>query len=193
MNWSKLEIYLLIGGFVIAIAGNQLAVPILTSVGLGIVALAIVLVGLQAVITRKMEWAIKWYSHETYQGFAAIALGLIVVIFGIGVGAMVAAQALHREESFFALIFSRPGIVLLLIGAILFLRGLAGVIGAAEWNKTATSRLLNGVIERLVMLVSLLFGALLLILGAVEILAPSVFDWLVIFVWQTFLNLLGIH
>ncbi len=125
MNWNKVEIALLLGGCLVAVAGKEFGIPIVISIGMGMVAFDIALVGLESIVTRKMKWGITWYSSETYQGVAAISLGLILLTTGVGIGAMVIAQALHQEESLFELLFSRPGFVLLLVGGIMFLRGLA--------------------------------------------------------------------
>jgi hypothetical protein len=86
MNWDKLEISLLAGGALVAVAGGELGIPVATSIGVEIIALDIALVGLEGIVTKKMKWGITWYTHETYQGLAAISLGAIMLILGIGAG-----------------------------------------------------------------------------------------------------------
>ena len=179
MNWDKIEITTLAIGFSLAALGNYIKQSLLISVGLGIVALGFTLVGVEAVVTRKMKWGITMYTHENYQGLAAIALGQIIILAGLGFGVLDYIQATHQEESFFGLLFSRPWPILLLVGGILFLRGLAGVIGSPDWNRSGTTRVLNGILERLAMLILLLAGLVLIASGALNLLMPALFDRLI--------------
>lgn len=192
MNRDKLEISLLVGGFLIAIAGKFLGLPIVVSIGIGIVSLDIALVGVEGIVTRKMTWGITIHTSETYQGIAAVSLGLILLIAGIGFGALVIAQAFHTEQSLLELVFSRPGFLFLLIGGVMLLRGLAGVIGALEWNKNALTRF-GAILERVASLFLFLLGAVLLILGAFDIIAPKAFQQLISAGWRIFLGLLGVR
>jgi hypothetical protein len=178
MNWNKLEIVTLVGGFAIAALGKYTNQPLIISIGIGVVALAFVLVGLEAVITRKMKWGITMYTHENYRGIAAVALGLIIIMAGFGFGVLDYAQATHQGESLFGLLFSRPGPILLIVGGVFFLRGLAGVIGSPDWNKSMTTRILNGIVERLAMLVFLLLGLVILLAGAMNLFMPAMFSQL---------------
>jgi len=193
MTWYRLEVGLLGVGILTAVVGKLLGLPLMISIGSGMFALVFVVTGLEGIVTRKMTWAIKWYSHETYGGVAAMALGALLVIAGLGFGALVAAQAVHQEQTLLALFFSRPGPVLLLLGGVMLLRGLGGVIGAAEWDQSAVSRFMNGCLERAAMSLLMLSGAALLFAGVLEIVAPSGFDRLVTFGWHTLLGVLGMH
>lgn len=189
-NWNKLEIFLFAGGGLVFLAGNQFGIPVLTSVGVGIIAFDIALVGLEGIVTRKMDWGVPRYYTETYRGIAAISLGLIMAFTGLGIGAMVIAQALGQEESLIELLFSRPGFVLLPIGGIMFLRGLAGGIGALEWNESALARF-GAIFYRLGGLLLATLGSALLLLGAMDILAPSLFQQLVSTGRQILLRMAG--
>lgn len=192
MNWNKLEISLLAGGALIAVAGKEFGVPIATSIGVGIIALDIALVGLEGIITKNMKWGITQHYSETYRGIAAVALGLIMLTAGIGFGAMVIAQTLHQEQSLFELFFSRPGFALLLVGGIMLLRGLAGVIGAIEWDKNTLPRF-GAMFERTASFFLFLLGLLLVVLGVLELIASNLFQQLISTGWKIFLQLLGIH
>ena len=110
MDWDKLEISLLVTGLLIAVGGKELNVSILVTVGMGIVALVIALVGIEAIVTRQMKWGITQHYRETYQGIAAISLGSILLVAGIGLGAIVIVQAFHQETSLFEIIFFPPRI-----------------------------------------------------------------------------------
>jgi len=187
MNWDKLEISLLAGGALVAVAGGELGIPVATSIGVEIIALDIALVGLEGIVTKKMKWGINQHVSETYRGIAAVALGLIMLTAGLGSGAVVIAQALHQEQSLFELFFSRPGFLLLLIGGIMLLRGLAGMIGALEWSKNTLTRF-GASLERLASLFLFLLGAVLLILGVFDIIAPNAFQQLISSGWRIFLG-----
>jgi hypothetical protein len=190
INLSKLEIILLITGVLLAFAGYQLRIPLLITLGLGLIPLVMILSGVEDIINRQAKWGITTHYSETYRGLAAIALGIIFVIAGMGIGAMVVAQAINREESLFGLIFSRPGYIILIIAAVAFLRGLAGVIGAVEWQESTSARI-SGFIERIAMSILAFLGLIGLGLGSLEIILPDVFRQLISVVWHSFLYLIG--
>lgn len=187
-NWTKLEVFLFVGSGLAVLAGNQFGIPMLISIGIGVIGFDVALFGLQAIVTRKMNWGVPRQYTETYQGIAAMSLGLIMVIAGLGIGAMAIAQALDREESFIELLFSRPGFVLLLIGGVMLLRGLAGVIGALEWNESALAGF-GAIFQRLGGLLLASLGSAFLLLGALDVIAPAVFQQLISTGWQILLRI----
>lgn len=191
MNWDKFEIGLLVSGALIAVAGAALGIPTLSSVGVGLFALDIAALGLEGILTRKMKWGITYYVSETYQGLAAVGLGLIMLVVGLGFGALVVAQAFNQQESLFEAIWSRPGLILLILGGLAFFRGVAGVIGAAEWDKPGLARV-GAALERLASAFLVILGALVLALGGLELIAPGAFRSILGLVWQMLLGMLRI-
>lgn len=182
---------LIAAGFLVAVGGKVLGNSVIISFGVGIVALDVALLGLEGVVTRRVKWGITQHYYETYQGLAATSLGIIMMIAGIGVGAIVVAEAIHQEQFLFEILWSHPWFILLMIGGMLFLRGLAGTIGAQEWNKTLSSRI-SGIFERLGSAFLGILGITGLILGTLNLLAPAAFHQLMSSLWQMILGLFSL-
>ncbi len=189
MSWDTLEIALFVGGALLAVAGEQFGLPIVSTLGMGLIALDMVVVGLEFVLTRRAKWAITRYYSETYQGMAAVALGVILMTGGLGLGALAAAKALHQEDSLYDLLLSRPGYIMLPLGGIMFMRGLAGAIGAMEWQKSGLA-CISTALERLGGAGLALLGTLVAVLGGLELVAPAAFHSLLAAAWQMLLALL---
>ncbi len=189
--WDTLEIVLFLGGAALVVAGEQLGLPILSALGMGLIALDMLVVGLEFALTRRAKWAINKYYAETYQGIAAVALGVILMTGGLGLGAVAAAKVLHQEESLYDLLLSRPGYIMLPLGGIMFMRGLAGAIGALEWQKSGLACITTA-IERLAGAGLALAGTVVVALGGFELAAPAAFHAMMGAAWQALLALLGL-
>ncbi len=190
-SWTKVEIIILAVGTLVATAGGLLSISEITSLGLGFIVLDIAVVGLDGVATGRMKWGDFQYVSETYQAPAAISQGIMMMIAGIVIGAFLVAQALHQEQALFDALWSHPWFILLMVGGVLILRGVTGTFGALEWSRTAKSSL-RGLFEGIASALLGILGIIILCLGALNLLAPTAFHWLINAVWQAFLGLLGI-
>lgn len=177
--WTGIQVLLIILGVLLALTGSKLSVPILTHAGLicfGWLAMAI---GWEAIITRHLVLGQKSRgTAETYSGAAAVMQGIQFNLLGFFLIGVTVMAYLNSGEEVFDRIVRRPGVMLILVGALFLLQAAIAFLGPQEYRQGArwmvtlnllTSRLLPGLI-----LFGLSLGAIAL--GALEIVLPEVFD-----------------
>jgi hypothetical protein len=153
--------------------------PILTNLGIASFGLASIAIGWEAILTRHIKFGSRLRgTRETYTGLAAILHGIqfnLLGLFLIGLGIFTDFNA-WREV--FIQFVRRPGLLLMLIGALCLMQAIIALSGSLEDRQgarwvvilnLAISRLLPGII-----LVALGLGALGL--GMFEFVAPDAFD-----------------
>lgn len=181
-GWTILEIAIALIGLALLFLGHWLSIDILTYAGFGVMGLVAIVIGMEALITRRIV-QISRYSRrgeETYVGLAAMAQGIIFILMGLFfIGVSLAAYRNSGREVFLNFI-RHPGLALLVIGLFLLMTAISAFIGTVEDKQGGrfevfltlmTSRLLPGFI--LIILAAAALG-----LGLLEITAPQTFDQL---------------
>jgi hypothetical protein len=177
-NIPKLGIFLI--AVLLLFLGQRLSSEILTYFGFIFMGLEAMVIGAEAVFTQRLIQASRYdrRASETYEGPAAIAQGVIMIMLGLFLNGLALASYLNNGRQVFLHFIRRPGLILLLFGLLLLLTAISAFAGTVEDKEGSrfevtltllTSRLLPGLI-----LVILAAGALGL--GLFEIVAPQVFD-----------------
>jgi hypothetical protein len=120
-------IVFLVGGGIFVL-GEFLSVSVLSSLGLMVVAVAPLVVGLHAIVTRKLllyEHGRGHTSREKYTGFGAIGMGVFFVALGVFIAAISLAEMLGWDTS--QVVESKMGLALAGLGAVGMLYGLGQI------------------------------------------------------------------
>jgi hypothetical protein len=153
--------------------------PILTNLGIVSFGLASIAIGWEAIRTRHIKFGSRLRgTRETYTGLAAILHGIqfnLLGLFLVGLGIFTDFNA-GREV--FLQFVRRPGLPLMLIGALCLMQAVITLTGSHELRQglrwvvilnLAVSRLLPGIIL-------VVIGLDALGLGMFEFVAPDAFD-----------------
>jgi hypothetical protein len=180
--WTTIQIILGLLGVLLIFVGDRLSVSILGSAGLGCLGLAAMAIGWEAIITRQIKFGSRRRgSRETYTGLPAVLQGIqfnLIGLFLIGITVLVYLDDGSTGRGIFLQFVRRPGLPLMLFGALLLMQAVITISGFLELREgprwivilnLAVSRLLPGII---LMVIGL--GALGL--GLFEVVAPNVFD-----------------
>jgi uncharacterized membrane protein len=116
-------------------------------------------------------------SHTSwvFEGSAAVLLGVVLVILGLGLAVAGVAFVLGAEHRLLAHLLARPGLPLVAIGTASCAGGGARLLGAREW-RGSLRRFLASLPERIGGVFLLLLGLVALAVGAFELIAPAAFD-----------------
>ena len=175
--WTIVQIVVFLLGGALAFAGDKLSIPILFYGGISVFGLASLLIGAEAIVTRRIVLGRRRYS-ETYIGFAAIAQGFqFMFIAAFLVGVSVYAYFDTGRELFLQLV-RRPWPLLLVVGVYCLMESIIAFSGYEEEKQGArwmvmlnlfTSRLLPGVIL-------VVIGLGVTGLALLDLTLPAVFD-----------------
>lgn len=176
--WSVIQIGLAVIAFLLAFSGEKLDVPILLYAGISVFGIAAIVVGMEAMITRRIVLSRQRNYSETYLGLAAYAQGVQFSILGIFfIGASMAAYLDNGRELFLYLV-RRPWSVLVVFGVYCLMQAIISIGGSVERKQGSrfavmldlfVGRLLPGFI-----LIVIGLGALGL--GLFEFFLPAQFD-----------------
>ena len=176
--WSVIQIGLAVIAFLLAFSGEKLDVPILLYAGISVFGIAAIVVGMEAMITRRIVLSRQRNYSETYLGLAAYAQGVQFSILGIFfIGASMAAYLDNGRELFLYLV-RRPWSVLVVFGVYCLMQAIISIGGSVEQKQGSrfavmldlfVGRLLPGFI-----LIVIGLGALGL--GLFEFFLPAQFD-----------------
>lgn len=177
--WTTLQIIFGLLGILLAFGGDRLSMPILTNLGIACFGLASIAIGWEAIFTRYIKLGSRRRgTRSTYTGLAAVMHGIqfnLLGLFLIGLGLFSDFSA-GREV--FLRFVRRPGLPLMVIGALCLMQAVIALSGSLEDRQGArwlvimnlvVSRLLPGII-----LVVIGLGAAGL--GMLEFIAPNIFD-----------------
>jgi len=176
--WSIVQIGLAVIAFLLALAGDKLSIPILLYAGISTFGLTAIVVGMEAMVTRR----IVLYRHrnysDTYLGLAAYAQGVQFTLIGIFlIGASMLAYFDNGHDIFLRLV-QRPWSVLVVFGVFCLMQAVIAIGGSVEQKQGSRfavtldllfSRLLPG-------LILIVIGFAALGLGVFEFIAPVQFD-----------------
>ena len=176
--WSIVQIGLVIIAVLLALAGDKLSIPILLYAGISTFGLTAIVVGMEAMVTRRIVLYRQRNYSDTYLGFAAYAQGVQFSIIGIFlIGASLAAYLDNGRDLFLHLV-QRPWSVLVVFGAYCLMQAVIAIGGSVEQKQGSrfavmldlfAGRLLPGFI-----LIVIGLGALGL--GLFEFVLPAQFD-----------------
>lgn len=176
--WTIVQIGLAVIAAALAFAGDKLSIPLLLYSGIAMFGVVAIVVGMEAMITRRIVLYRQRHYSDTYLGLAAYAQGVQFSILGLFfIGTSIAAYLDNGRDIFLHLV-QRPWPVLLVFGTYCLMQSIISIGGSVE-QKQGT---------RFVVILELLFGRLLpglilivIGLGAVglglfEFVAPAQFD-----------------
>jgi len=176
--WAIVQIGLAIMAVLLTLAGDKLSIPILFYAGISMFGVTSIVVGMEAMITRRVVLYRHRNYSETYLGLAAYAQGVqfgIIGIFFIGVSL---AAYLDNGRDLFLHLVQRPWPVLVVFGVFCLSQSVIAFGGSIEQKQGS----------RFAVTLDLLFGRLLpgfiliviglgvLGLGVFEFVLPAQFD-----------------
>jgi len=155
-------------------------------IGLGFAVLLagmMIAMGIAAVRTREHQTArmsvnVPHGGPSTFRGKAAILKGTVFILLGIGGLAAVPIWALGMERAVLDDLARRPGLALVVAGALLAAWGSARIFGAVEW-RASSGDFFRTLPERYSGLLMVLLGLGTAGIGLWEILDPAAFDRLI--------------
>jgi len=176
--WPIIQIGLAIIAALLALAGDKLSIPILLYTGISMFGVTAIVIGMEAMVTRRIVLYRRHNYSETYLGLAAYAQGVQFNIIGIFfIGASMAAYLDNGRDLFLHLV-QHPWSVLMVFGTFCLMQAVIAVGGSVEQKQGTrwvvmldffVGRLLPGVI-----LIVIGLGALGL--GLFEFVMPAQFD-----------------
>jgi len=169
-------------GFLLLFLGQRLALDILTYAGFGLMGVMAIVVGLQAIVTRRLVQISRYNRHadETYVGVAAVAQGIIFIMMGFLFIGLALVAYLNSGRELFLHFVRHPGLILLIIGLLFLMTAISALVGTVEEKEGGRFEvLLNLLASRLLPgLILLVLAAGAISLGLLEIAAPQTFDQL---------------
>jgi hypothetical protein len=169
-------------GVLLLLLGQWLTMDILTYAGFGLMGVVAIVIGLKAMVTRRLVQISRYSRHadETYVGVAAIAQGVIFIMMGfLFIGVALVAYLSGGRELFLHFV-RHPGLMLLIIGLFLLMTAISALVGTVEEKQGGRFEVaLNLLVSRLLpglVLIALAAGAIGL--GLLEIASPGTFDQL---------------
>lgn len=176
--WSIVQIGLAIIAILLAVAGDKLSIPILLYAGISLFGVTAIIVGMEAMVTRRIVLYRRRNYSETYLGLAAYAQGVQFSLIGIFfIGASIMAYLNNGRDIFLRLV-QRPWPLLVVFGVYCLMQSIIAFGGSVEQKQGTrwvvaldfmVGRLLPGLI-----LVAIGLGALGL--GLFEFASPAQFD-----------------
>ena len=175
-RWLVVLALIGIAGLLLLIAAERFGRHELIGPGLLLFAVGALAAGVNAIVSRyTYERSDATHRSQTFEGPAAVLIGLVLVILGTALAAAGVSFVLGAEAGLYAFLLERPGFALVPLGLMFAAGGGARVIGARNWRGSA-KRFLASIPERIGGSMLLLIGLALLAIGAFEIVMPDGFD-----------------
>ena len=176
--WSIVQIGLAVIGFVLAFAGDKLSIPILLYAGISMFGVTAIVVGLEAMITRRIVFSRHRRYTETYLGLAAYAQGVQFSLIGIFLIGTSLAAYLDNGRDIFLHLIQRPWSVLVVFGVYCLMQAVIALIGSVEQKQgTRWVVMLDFIVGRLLPgTILIVIGLVALGLGLFEFAMPAQFD-----------------
>lgn len=176
--WSIVQIGLAIIAVLLTLAGDKLSIPTLLYAGISVFGVTAIVVGIEAMLTRRIVLSRHRHYSETYLGLSAYAQGVQFSLIGIFlIGSSMAAYLDNGRDIFLHLI-QRPWSMLVVSGVFFLMQAVIAIGGSVEQKQGSrfdvmldfiTGRLLPGFF-----LIVIGLGALGL--GFFEFVLPVQFD-----------------
>ncbi|HJQ13230.1 MAG TPA: hypothetical protein VJ830_00670, partial [Anaerolineales bacterium] len=130
--WTTLQIGLVALGLLLVYGSDQLAQPILMRAGITSLGLAMIVMGLEAIVKRRVVRWKRGRPREAYIGIPAILQGIQFNFIGLFlIGAAIMMQFNNGREIFLQAI-RRPGPLLVLLGGLCLLQMLIMLLGSGK-------------------------------------------------------------
>jgi hypothetical protein len=176
--WFALQIVFIVLGLLLVFGSNQLGRPILMQAGIVCLGLAMIVMGWEAIITRKLVRRKRRGYRVSYTGIPAIFQGIqynFTGLFMIGVASM---MYFNNGREIFLQAIRRPGLLLVVLGGLALLQAMIMFWGTWQTRENSPGRLAVGwpVVNLLPGLIWLALGLGLMLLGLFDALAPARFD-----------------
>jgi hypothetical protein len=179
-NWNKLILAIAGLGILLVIIDHFFESEFLRNLGIFSFSFAAILVGLEAVIERKIILQSRYSRRlsETYLGAAAIAQGLLIILLAFFILSLPIIDYLNAGQKLFEHFVRRPGILFIIFSFICFLTVIAVGIGSVEEKQGPKFVVILNLIAGRILGPTILFfiGLFFFGLGILEIINPAYFD-----------------
>jgi hypothetical protein len=176
--WSIIQIGLTVIAILLAVAGDKLSIPVLLYAGISFFGITAIVVGMEAMITRRIVLNRQRNYSETYLGLAAYAQGVQFSIIGIFlIGASLAAYLDNGRDILLHLI-QHPWSVLAVFGVFCLMQAVIAIGGSVEQKQgTRFAVMLDLIAGRLLPgFILIVIGLGALGLSLFEFILPAQFD-----------------
>lgn len=167
-------------GILLILFSIPFEVPIILNMGIILFSLAGIMVGIEAVLSKKIILRSPYHRRlsETYLGTAAVAQGLTVILIGCFLMTLIIVNYLNEGRNLFQHFIERPGIPFIFISAFCILTSIFTSIGSVEDKQGSKFTIvLNLLASRLLpSIILMLLGIIFFCLGILEIISPQYFD-----------------
>jgi hypothetical protein len=177
--WTILEFTFIGLGLLLILGGDRLSLPVLSHAGIACLGLAMIAVGWQAILTRRLVVRGRGGRYpEAYSGVPAIFQGIqfnFIGLFFIGIAFITYFNDWHR---FFFQLVRRPGLPLVLLGGLALFQAMIMFWGRGGTGERSPGLLiLELLVGRLFPgFIWLILGLGLMMLGLFDAVAPVKFD-----------------
>ena len=166
---------LIVLGIAALSAGDRLEMQWLLDVGIALFGGAFLAAGVDAFVTRRVSFPFGSTGSTTYLGFSAICWGVVFTEYGLVGVAMAAVHFLGAEPAAIDLFRERPGVLFIAVGLMFACFGSVALFDRQTGPRNIFTSVV-GTCVRLFALIPVFLGIALIAIGAVEIVAPAVFD-----------------
>lgn len=174
--WFALQIVFLALGLLLVFGSNQLGRPILMQAGIAFLGLAMIVMGSEAVITRRLILRRRGGYRVGYTGVPAMFQGIQYIFIGLFLIGIAFIMYFNNGRELFLQVVQRPGLFLVLLGGLALLQAMIMFWGTWQTRENSPGRLGLLVVNLVPGLIWLALGLGLMFLGLFESLAPARFD-----------------
>lgn len=176
--WFVLQILFLALGLLLVFAGNQLGRSILIQAGMVSLGLALMVLGTEAIVTRRLILRRRGGYRAGYTGVPAIFQGIQYNFTGLFLIGTAFLMYFNNGREVFLQVVRRPGLFLVLLGGLAFLQAMIIFWGAWQTREKSKNSLASGlfVVNLFPVLIWLALGLGLTFLGLFDAFAPARFD-----------------
>lgn len=177
--WSTIQIVFIALGLLLVFGGNELSIPILIYAGIGCLGLAMMVIGWEGIVTRRMVLRRRRGSYRaTYTGVPAIFQGVQFNFIGLFLLAVALMMYFNNGREIFLQMVRRPGLMLVLLGGLCLLQAAINFAGAWQMRQGSQGVFTSALIavSMLPVLILVMIGLALGTLGLFETVAPVRFD-----------------
>lgn len=177
--WTTIQIVFGVLSLLFVLVGDKFSIPLLSDVGIACLGLTSIIIGWQAIVTRRIVIGRRRHgSRETYTGVAAILQGVefnLLGLFLIAVASLLYNNVNARE---LGLQMARhPGLPLIAFGMLCLIHSVITFIGPLDSREHAGWILMISWLARFLPgIILVVLGLSLTGLGLFEIVAPNAFD-----------------